>query len=143
MKFTTATTTALTSLLTLTTAQPLDLHAARDTTITLSALQPRAQHTGKMTFYTPSQGSCGSTSSEADLVVAVPQAVYGTYANPNASPMCAKSVTITCPGGKKIKAAIKDKCMGCAADAIDVSPAVFSQCGSLGLGTMVVGWDVN
>lgn len=136
MKFTI--TTILTSL-TLATAQPHTLH--QPTNRDAAAAGP--QHTGKMTFYTPSQGSCGITNTGTDLVVAIPQAVFGAYANPNASPMCAKSVTITCPGGNKIVAAIKDKCMGCAPDAIDVSPAVFSQCGNLGLGTMVVGWDVN
>lgn len=98
-------------------------------------------HSGKMTYYTPDQGSCGVTSSSSDMVVAISTSMYGSYANPNSSPMCQKTVAIDC-NGKTIKAAVTDKCMGCGADDIDVSPAVFSQCGDLALGTMTVTWNV-
>lgn len=99
---------------------------------------------GKMTYYAPGQGACGATNGAGDMVVAIPASVYGTYANPNASPMCQKTVTITCPGGgKTVKAAVRDRCAGCGGGDIDVSPAVFQVCGDLALGKMAVGWDVN
>lgn len=102
----------------------------------------RRSHLGKMTYYTPGQGSCGAVNSVSDLVVAIPASLYGTDPNPNASPMCQKTAAITC-NGKVVKAAVKDKCLGCGGNDIDVSPAVFRQCGDLGAGTMAVSWDLN
>lgn len=126
--------TTLTALAALTTAQPThQLHAA---------VEKRA-HSGKLTYYTPGMGSCGVTNSNTDMIVAVSPSVFGTYPNPNNSPLCQKSITITCPNGKKIKADVKDRCAGCGVDDLDVSPAVFEVCGSLDLGTMKVDWDMN
>lgn len=145
MKFTT--TTILTLLTALTAAAPLepqtisvDLENGEAQNITDNAIEKRSQ-SGKMTYYTPGSGSCGATNSETDLVVAISTSMYGTYANPNASPMCKKSASIKC-NGKTIKAAIKDKCMSCGKGDIDVSPAVFKQCGALSQGVITVTWDV-
>lgn len=147
MKFTT--TTILTLLTALTAAAPLepptllqDLQGSESQNITeqAAAVEKRSQ-TGKMTHYSPSMGSCGKTNNDNDLVVAISTSMYGTTANPNASPMCAKSASIKC-NGKTIKAAIRDKCMSCGKGDIDVSPAVFKQCGALSVGVMTVTWDV-
>lgn len=131
----------LTLLTALTTAAPLEPQAQNNSTSPSAALVERRSQTGKMTYYTPGQGSCGKTHTENDLVVAISQSMYGTYANPNASPMCAKSASIKC-GGKTIKAAVVDKCMSCGKADIDVSPAVFKQCGALSAGVITVTWDV-
>lgn len=146
MKFTT--TIFLTILTALTTAAPLEpqtvpyeLQDGEAHNATAQVLVERRSQTGKMTHYTPGSGSCGKTNTEKDLVVAISQGMYGTYANPNASPMCSKSVSIKC-NGKTIKAAIKDKCMSCGNGDIDVSPAVFTQCGALSTGVITVTWDV-
>ncbi|KAK7698963.1 hypothetical protein SLS64_012018 [Diaporthe eres] len=146
MKFTT--TIFLTLLTALTTAAPLEpqtlpyeLQDSEAQNVTSQAVVERRSQTGKMTHYTPSMGSCGKTNTEKDLVVAVSKSMYGTYANPNASPMCSKSVSIKC-NGKTIKAAIRDKCMSCGNGDIDVSPAVFTQCGALSTGVITVTWDV-
>lgn len=139
MKFTS--TILLTTLAALTTAAPCDIEAHNNSTTTPAVLVARRSQTGKMTHYTPGQGSCGKTNTENDLVVAISKGMYGTYANPNASPMCSKSASIKC-NGKTIKAAIRDKCMSCGNADIDVSPAVFKKCGSLSTGVITVTWDV-
>ncbi|KAL1862541.1 hypothetical protein Daus18300_008500 [Diaporthe australafricana] len=148
MKFTT--TTILTLLTALTAAAPLepptlllqDLQGSEDQNVTeqAAALEKRS-NTGKMTYYSPSMGSCGKTNNDNDMVVAISTSMYGTTATPNASPMCSKSINIKC-NGKTIKAAIKDKCMSCGKNDIDVSPAVFKQCGALSAGVLTVTWDV-
>lgn len=97
--------------------------------------------TGRMTYYTPGQGSCGATNTASDMVVAVSAATFGTYANPNASPACQMTATITC-GKTTVRAAVRDKCPGCGAEDIDVSPAVFKLCGDLSLGVIQVSWAV-
>lgn len=146
MKFTI--TVFLTTLAALTTAAPLepqtlpyDPQDIEAQNATVPAIFERRSQTGKMTHYTPGQGSCGKTNTEKDLVVAISKGMYGTYANPNASPMCSKSASIKC-NGKTIKAAIRDKCMSCGNGDIDVSPAVFTQCGALSAGVITVTWDV-
>lgn len=143
MKF--ALITSLTTLIAVTYAHPLSLKLQAPTqfherqTHDLE-LKSRSQ-SGKMTFYTPGQGSCGVTNSASDMIVAISTTMYGSYANPNSSPMCQKTIAINC-NGKTIKAAVKDKCMSCGVADIDVSPAIFSQCGDLTLGTMTVDWEV-
>lgn len=136
-------TMVLTTFLAVGSAKPL--HQARDQTTPAAVVAARTApaRSGKMTFYSPGQGACGVTNVDNDMVVAISPSLYGTYANPNASPMCQKTANITCPGGKTIKAAVRDRCMGCGAGDIDVSPAVFKVCGSLDLGKMAVGWDIN
>ncbi|KAG8163683.1 hypothetical protein KVR01_006980 [Diaporthe batatas] len=139
MKSTTA--ILFTLLAALTSAAPLEPQAQNTSAGPSAVLMERRSQTGKMTHYTPGQGSCGKTNTENDLVVAISQSIYGTYANPNASPMCAKSASIKC-GGKTITAAVVDKCMSCGKGDIDVSPAVFKQCGALSAGVITVTWDV-
>ncbi|KAI3400846.1 hypothetical protein diail_1535 [Diaporthe ilicicola] len=144
MQFTTTTVLAL--LTALTAAAPLEVPAlvqgseAQNVTEQQAVVEKRSQ-TGKMTYYTPGSGSCGATNTESDMVVAISTTMYGTYANPNSSPMCSKSASINC-NGKTIKAAIKDKCMSCGEGDIDVSPAVFKTCGPLSQGVITVTWDV-
>lgn len=116
-----------------------DTTAAAPAAVDIAAVEAAA--TGRMTYYTPGQGSCGATNTATDLVVAVPAAAFGTYANPNASPACQMTATITC-GSKTVRAAVRDKCPGCGAADIDVSPAVFKLCGDLSLGVMQVSWAI-
>lgn len=137
MQFTVLTT--LTALVALSSAQPTQLHGAQ--TYELQA-EKRAAVSGKMTYYSPGQGSCGVTNIDSDMIVAVSPSVFGTYANPNASPACKKTMTIKC-NGKTVKAAVKDRCAGCGAKDIDVSPAVFQVCGALSTGAMTVSWSTN
>lgn len=139
MKFTILAT--LTTFVALTPAQPTQFHG-RQTQELQAEKRAAVTVSGKMTYYSPGQGSCGVTNNDNDMIIAVAPSVYGTYANPNASPMCKKTVTINC-NGKTVKAAVKDKCYGCGAKDIDVSPAVFKACGALSVGVMTVSWAAN
>ncbi|KAJ4413745.1 hypothetical protein N0V82_008334 [Gnomoniopsis sp. IMI 355080] len=129
----------LTTLVAFSSAQPTQLHGLQ--TYELQT-EKRAALTGKMTYYAPGEGACGVTNTATDMIVAVAPSVYGTYANPNASPACQKSMTINC-NGKTVTAAVKDRCAGCGANDIDVSPAVFEVCGALSTGAMTVSWTMN
>ncbi|EQL01169.1 Non-Catalytic module family expansin [Ophiocordyceps sinensis CO18] len=61
----------------------------------------------------------------------------------NGNPMCGQKITIHA-NGKTTTATVRDKCMGCAANNIDVSKKVFMELyGSLDGGRMPVKWSFN
>lgn len=91
---------------------------------------------GDMTFYAPGLGSCGSTSSATDPVVALAPEQYTA----DGSDICGKTIKIHY-GGKTTTAKVLDKCMGCSADSIDVSPSVFTELASQDLGRVKVTWS--
>lgn len=88
---------------------------------------------GDMTYFAPGLGSCGGTNSESDAIVALSYLQY-EGANP-----CGRTISITM-NGVTTSATVVDKCMGCADDAIDVSPVVFEQLASLDAGRVTVEW---
>ncbi|KAK1530645.1 allergen Asp F7 [Colletotrichum costaricense] len=98
-------------------------------------------HTGDLTYYAVGLGACGEDDSGKDNtenIVAVSHLVMGAQSNGN--PYCGKKVQITC-NGKTTTATVRDKCMGCEADAIDVSEKAFLELfGSLGVGRGTVEW---
>lgn len=101
----------------------------------LLALLPAAlAFTGEMTYFTPGLGSCGQTSTESDLVVAISASKMNSGGNPSNNPLCFTHITITNPEGVSQDATIVDTCMGCAEDDIDVSPALFLIFAPLGDG---------
>jgi hypothetical protein len=78
--------------------------------------------TGDLTYYTVGMGACGEDDTgkdETENIVALSHLLMGTVSNGN--PMCGKTITIS-SGGKTVVATVKDKCMGCAIDAIDGKP---------------------
>lgn len=95
-----------------------------------------ASKSGDMTYYAPGLGSCGTTSSESDPVVALAPEQYASLGDD----ICGKSITINY-GGKTATAKVLDKCMGCSADSIDVSPSIFSELASQDLGRVKVTWS--
>ena len=98
----------------------------------LLALLPTAlAFTGEMTYYTPGLGSCGATSTELDLIVAISAEKMNSGGNPSNNPLCFSHITITNAAGVSQDATIVDTCPGCAAEDIDVSPAVFQALASL------------
>ncbi|KAK1770961.1 allergen Asp f 7-like protein [Phialemonium atrogriseum] len=103
-----------------------------------------SEHTGDLTYYALGMGACGFDDSGKDMtenIVALSYLVMGEQSNGN--PMCGKTISISY-GGKTITATVRDKCMGCAADAIDVSEAAFvSLLGSTGVGRKAVNWWFN
>lgn len=84
--------------------------------------------TGDMTFYTPGLGSCGISSTNSDLIVALAAADMATagVANPNKNPLCNRNIKITY-GGKTFTGKVVDTCPGCAKGGIDVSPSLFDK----------------
>lgn len=109
------------------------------TTIALtmaSAVGLAVASSGDMTYYAPGLGSCGGTNSESDAIVAL------SYLQYNGANPCGKTINITL-NGKTTTATVVDKCMGCAEDAIDVSPSVFDKLASLDVGRTTVEWEFN
>ncbi|KAH7149276.1 RlpA-like double-psi beta-barrel-protein domain-containing protein-containing protein [Dactylonectria estremocensis] len=82
-------------------------------------------YSGEITFYDLGMGACGwddSGKGSTDNIVAISHLVMGTQSNGN--PMCGQTITIK-SNGKTTTATVRDKCMGCAYDDIDVSDKVF------------------
>lgn len=99
---------------------------------------------GELTYYTVGLGACGEDDTGADNsdnIVALSHLLMGTQSNGN--PMCGQSITVSA-NGKTASAIVKDKCMGCAQDDIDVSEKVFLQLfDSLEGGRLPVTWSFD
>ncbi|KJZ76272.1 hypothetical protein HIM_04354 [Hirsutella minnesotensis 3608] len=99
---------------------------------------------GKITYYTVGLGACGfddSGKDQTENIVAISKDKMGYQSNGN--PLCGKKVTIHA-NGKTAKATVRDKCMGCAAENIDVSEKVFKELfGSLDRGRVDVQWSFD
>lgn len=83
------------------------------------------EHSGEITYYDVGMGSCGiddSGKDESEGIVAISVGLMGSVSNGN--PMCGQSITIYA-NGRSTTAVVKDKCMGCAPEDIDVSKKVF------------------
>lgn len=100
--------------------------------------------TGDLTYYTVGLGACGEDDTgkdETENIVALSHLLMGTQSNGN--PYCGKTITISY-GGKEVVATVKDKCMGCALNNIDVSTITFtSLLGSTEVGRQAVDWWFN
>lgn len=109
-----------------------------------SSSKPSDSHTGELTYYDVGMGACGfddSGKDESENIVALSHLVMGTQSNGN--PMCDQTITISAKG-KTTTATVRDKCMGCAKEDIDVSKAAFKELfGDLGLGRTEVEWWFN
>lgn len=101
-------------------------------------------YSGKITYYTVGLGSCGYNDvgkDNSENIVALSYLVMGTVSNGN--PMCGETITIK-SNGKTATATVRDKCMGCAYDDIDVSEKLFLELwGDLGVGRAPVEWSFN
>ncbi|OHW94581.1 allergen asp f7 [Colletotrichum incanum] len=99
-------------------------------------------HSGDLTYYAVGLGACGEDDSGKDRtenIVAISHLVMGAQSNGN--PYCGKKVKITV-NGKTTTATVRDKCMGCKAEDIDVSEKCFLEMfDSLGVGRQTVEWS--
>ncbi|KAI4955367.1 hypothetical protein J4E91_001227 [Alternaria rosae] len=103
---------------------------------------------GQLTFYNPAMGACGHVNGDNDAVMAVSHGRWdekGTP-NPNNNPLCGRQIRahrVDERTGKdaSIVVTIVDKCMGCAYDDIDVSPAMFDKLADKGKGRVNVEWS--
>ncbi|THH27881.1 hypothetical protein EUX98_g6314 [Antrodiella citrinella] len=92
-------------------------------------------HTGRGTWYDAGLGACGFTDSNSDPVIALSVGDYGSGEN------CNRWITVTnVATGAQATGQVRDKCSGCPGDSIDMSPALFSQLGSLAQGVLQVSW---
>ncbi|KAJ9164684.1 hypothetical protein NKR19_g1131 [Coniochaeta hoffmannii] len=100
--------------------------------------------TGDLTYYTVGMGACGDDDTgkdDSENIVALSHLLMGSQSNGN--PYCGKTITISY-GGKTVQATVKDKCMGCEHDNIDVSTVAFvSLLGSTDVGRTTVDWWFN
>ncbi|CAG8642896.1 7532_t:CDS:2 [Paraglomus brasilianum] len=96
---------------------------------------------GDGTYYDPGigTGSCGTLHTGDELVAALNAPQYGTFANPNDSPVCGKCVEVTGPKGT-VKVKIVDKCPVCKNGDIDLSPAAFDKIADEAVGRVPVTW---
>ncbi|CEI99522.1 hypothetical protein G6F70_000073 [Rhizopus microsporus] len=98
---------------------------------------------GDATYYDPGVGytSCGKLFTASDMVVALDGYDYGSYADPNQSPVCGACIIITGPLGST-KATIQDMCpsTSCGRGSLDLSPAVFAKVGDFFDGRIPVNW---
>ncbi|KAI5457436.1 RlpA-like double-psi beta-barrel-protein domain-containing protein-containing protein [Mariannaea sp. PMI_226] len=109
-------------------ALPLALAAPTSNTI-------QARATGSMTWYQPGLGSCGETNTETDLICAMSASLYDSIKP------CGKSIKIKGPAGT-VTVKVMDRCVGCAHDDIDLSPAAFEAAiGGLGVGRSNAEWE--
>ncbi|KAH6986101.1 RlpA-like double-psi beta-barrel-protein domain-containing protein-containing protein [Ilyonectria sp. MPI-CAGE-AT-0026] len=101
-------------------------------------------YSGEITYYTVGLGACGFDDTGKDLtenIVALSHLVMGTQSNGN--PMCGQTITVKA-NGKTATATVRDKCMGCDYDNIDVTEKLFAELwGGLGKGRGPVEWSFN
>ncbi|KAI0266434.1 barwin-like endoglucanase [Gloeopeniophorella convolvens] len=101
---------------------------------------------GQGTFFAPGLGACGQTSQDSDLIVAVSTELFngfpGAGVNPNDNPICGKSITAHFQD-KSVTVQVVDRCVGCATNDLDFSPAAFSQLADESLGRINISWEFN
>ena len=99
---------------------------------------------GDLTYYAIGLGACGDDDTgkdQSEAVVALSHLKMGTQSTGN--PMCGQTITIY-SNGKSTTATVKDKCMGCAENDIDVSEKVYKELwGGLGTGRTPCSWSFN
>lgn len=100
---------------------------------------------GEITYYDVGLGACGEDDSgkgKTGNIVALSHLLMGESSNGN--PMCGQSITIKA-NGRTAKGVVKDKCMGCSKDDVDVSEKIYMELfdESLDSGRMPVSWSFD
>ncbi|USP73462.1 hypothetical protein yc1106_00736 [Curvularia clavata] len=104
---------------------------------------------GDLTYYNPGLGACGQTHGDGDPVVAVSHIIWDKNqvgANPNTNTLCGKKIRarrVDERTGKEasIDVTVIDRCTGCKAVDLDVSPAMFKKLADPDLGRVKVEWS--
>jgi len=102
------------------------MHFPTHLALLLSLLSPTLTHayTGDLTYYAPALGSCGTTSTPSDPIVALSVPMMANGANPNANPKCNRRIRIRYAGVVH-EATVVDTCEGCGWADVDASPGLF------------------
>ncbi|KAL0466843.1 RlpA-like double-psi beta-barrel-containing domain-containing protein [Neurospora intermedia] len=114
---------------------------AVESSTTESTSSTSSSHNGDLTYYDVGLGACGFDDNGLDMsdnIVALSHEMMGTQSNGN--PYCNRKVIIKA-NGKTVSATVRDKCMGCAFNDIDVSKKAFLDVfGALTDGRKKVEW---
>ena len=115
-------------------------------------------YSGDLTYYGPGLGSCGITSTDADMICAISHQLYGTLAayytdsdsaqtstNPNDNPFCKRKIRATrhrngVNGNVSVDVTVVDRCTGCKLYDLDFSPGAFDKMADESLGRVDVTW---
>ncbi len=91
-----------------------------------SAPSTSPTYIGDITHYEVGLGSCGTTNTDSQAVVALSVAMMANGANPNANPKCQAKITLINPiSGSHTSATVVDTCQACAYEDVDLSPSLF------------------
>ncbi|KAL2004652.1 hypothetical protein VTN00DRAFT_3180 [Thermoascus crustaceus] len=99
-------------------------------------------YTGDLTYYNPALGSCGITSTDSDNICAVSHLVFDVASrgsDPNQNPLCGMKLRLR-RDGRSVDVTVVDRCVGCKATDIDVSPGVFAKLANIDQGRVLVQW---
>ncbi|CAG8807742.1 7182_t:CDS:1, partial [Gigaspora margarita] len=88
--------------------------------------------TGGATYFFPDLGACGYQNTSNDFVAAL-SSVRFDRGNPNKDPICNKMIQVTCDS-KSVNVMVVDKCTGCNANDLLLSPIAFSALAGLSKG---------
>ena len=107
-------------------------------------------HTGDLTYYSPGPGygSCGFENKASDPICAVSHLLYdaaSTSGNPNENPLCGKKLRVMHTDARDGKArsvdvTVVDRCTGCKATDVDLSPGTFLKLAAEEEGRVVGTW---
>lgn len=107
-------------------------------------------HTGDLTYYSPGPGygSCGFENNSNDAICAVSHLLYdaaSTSANPNENPLYGRKLRVTHTDArdgkaKSVDVTVVDRCTGCLATDIDLSPGMFLKLAAEEEGRVVGTW---
>lgn len=102
-----------------------------------------ATFSGEGTYYDPEMGACGKVNSADEMIVAISHELYDEYTpngNPNKNTLCGKKIKASYEG-KSVEVSIVDRCVGCAHDDLDLSPAAFEKIADKDLGRINLTWE--
>ncbi|KAK0667484.1 RlpA-like double-psi beta-barrel-protein domain-containing protein-containing protein [Cercophora samala] len=101
-----------------------------------------ARARGELTWYNAGLGACGNWNNDGELIVALNHHVFDPQTpngNPNRNPLCNRKIRVSY-GGKTVDVKVVDRCPGCAAGDLDLSPAAFQRLAPLGAGRVTGDW---
>ncbi|KAI4273647.1 MAG: hypothetical protein LQ337_004485 [Flavoplaca oasis] len=98
---------------------------------------------GDLTYYAPGLGACGRYNTANDNICAISHITYDKFANgpnPNTNPLCGRQIRAS-RNGESVVVTVVDRCEGCKANDIDLSPAAFNQLAEAAEGRVKVTWE--
>ncbi|KAE9405685.1 riboflavin aldehyde-forming enzyme [Gymnopus androsaceus JB14] len=100
-------------------------------------LEKRVTHTGRGTWFEPGLGNCGKVNSASDPIIAIPKSLYDANGGSNCNQWIHITDTAT---GHVAYGLTTDSCPSCGSGDLDMSPAVFQDFASLGVGVLSISW---